>query len=693
MSYFTATLSHIKRQLITTLALTGVLFIQAQSKQYIFYQETTPKQIKPYSCTLYLNDGHSLKTLKGAELFTSKDTLRSISINPTGASAILINEKKKGNEANVYSLSENNRRFNHFDSKRFGAPYIAAYLPDGRSVAVATDSLTALFENKKLECWAKLPQLPFKPEIMEVSPNGYYLAVAGGDKIIIYNLEEKKNRKTIEMGEKITDIAFSPDASDFAVLTNDGILTLYPTRTFEFRKSIDNLGEGIACTYNLDGKYMAVATSPNRIIIVNLLKDEDRLYVSEEEGGITDVTFVPSSMRETFLAYTLNKGIRMIHMPNLKPYYNKLVSEELDMRMAEWEKMQPGETMDEYRKRVTEESRARQRQLFEDEISTNLAANLLSTSTMSLGSYDRANGVLAINFDTMPTIFLPVPESEISSFRSVDDLVLSDVQYGILPDDSFEIIYAKVKNLADGQEYIYDNLNRSTLNYMSAEDAISLETLQQQQMEEIKLQELREKVVEEAISKNIISDKTNITVNSRVMSDYDANGKKILNYQVKFTYTVDPKYSAEEDFALGKYHIEESGAAMSMLKIIKEAFEGDFSQYIAPGKKINVTLVGTADATPIRSTKPYDGSYGEMVDEPVYYNGDLTSITVTSKTGISENNQLALVRALGVKDYLEKNINNFSEMNRNYRYDVNVSQDKGSEHRRISVDLTFFDVF
>lgn len=684
---------------ITALALSVLAFgagtMSGQAKHYRFNQSTTPREIKPYSCTLFFNDGKSLKTLKGVDLYTTSDTLKTIAVNPTGVSALVVTSKNKnkGREAAMCSLLDQNIKLGQFNKKKYGNPYNGIYLPEGRSLAIASDSILGLYDTKKLQCHAELPKAPFKPEIMEVSPNGYFLAIASGDKIVIYNIEEQSIRKTIDVGETVTDMTFSPDSSDFAVLTSDGVLTLYPTRTFEFRKSIDDLGVATACAYNFDGKYMAVVTSPSTIAVVNLLRDSDREYFPVETGEVVDVTFIPNSFKETFLAYPTHLGLEMTHTPNLKPYYNKLIAEELDKRMAEWEKMMPGETMEEYRKRVTQESRARQRRLFEDEISTNLAGNLLAGATMSLGSYDRANGVLALNFDTMPTIFLPVPENEVSKFSNVDDLSLSDVQYGILPDDSFEIVYAKVTNKADGKEYIYDNLERAALNYMAEEDAISLEMLQQQQMEEIKLQELREKVVEEAKSRNIISDHTNIVVNSRVVPDYDANGKKILNYQVTFTYDVEPEYSIYEDFASGKYHVEESGAATSMLKIMKEAFEGDFSQYVAAGKKLNIKLGGTADATPIRRGIAYDGAYGDIEDEPVYRNGELSTITVTQKGGITENDQLALVRALGVKDYLENNVRNIKDMNRNYRYEVNVSKDKGSEFRRITVELTFIDVY
>lgn len=230
------------------------------------------------------------------------------------------------------------------------------------------------------------------------------------------------------------------------------------------------------------------------------------------------------------------------------------------------------------------------------------------------------------------------------------------------------------------------------MTFMNSDD-ISLELLQQQQMEEMKLQEIREQVVEEAKNSNIISDHTNISVNSKVVPDYDANGNKILNYVVDFQYEVEPEFSAEEDFKPGKYHIEESGAASSMLNIVKQAFEGDMGQYVKSGKKLKINLVGTADGTPIVNGIAYDGSYGEIEEEPVYLNDQLTTLTVTKKSGIKENPQLALVRALGVKDYLEKNINGLQDMSKDYRYDVKVSEDKGGEFRRITATFTFVDAF
>lgn len=665
------------------------------SNTRLFPRPDATKSLDVYSKTGYSAGPRSVRTLRGDALLDGKDTVVSFRVNPAGVNYGVVLRNKKGySNAGIYSSYIKKKQLKKFDEKKYGQPTAITFTPDARNAIIAAGNGIYLLDTRKFIPYDKIQNVPLKPTKMVVSPNGYYLAVMNGDKVIVYNLEERSVRKTFDAGENVNDILFSPDSNDFGILTADGILTLYNTRSFELRKMIDNLGDALAADYNLDGKYVAVVTGPGNVAVINLLRDSDREYHPWEEGDVTDVRFLSDSYDNTIMLFSSGNNLVTERMPHLKPFYNKLIGEEVDKKMEEWLKMMPGETMDEYRARVTDESRARQRHLFEDEISTDFAGNLLAGASMSVGSYDRANGVLAINFDTMPTIYLPVPEEEVTSFMGNEgQLSFSGVMYGILPDDSFEIVYARVTNNVDGKTYVYDNLMRSDLDYLNADDAISLELLQQQQMEELKLQELREKVVNEARSMNIISDHTRIAVDSRVIPDYDANGNKILNYQVGVTYTVDPEFSVIEDFGPGKFKVEESGAASSMLNIVKEAFEGDFKQYLGPGKKMKVRILGTADATPIVHGIAYDGSYGEFDEEPVYIDGTLQTVSVNKKDGIKQNEQLAFLRALGVEDYLNKKVAGVKDMKTDYRYEVNVSKDKGSEYRRITLEITFIDAY
>lgn len=632
--------------------------------------------------------------MRGDQLYVTKKNILTFNVNPSGVNFGVVEQDKKGKrEAAFYSISSQNSKIGNFDSKKYGQPSAIVYSPDARKVMVATDQGLFIFEPRKMALLDKI-ELPFTPTAMSISDNAYYLTISEGDRVVVYNLEQKTIRRDWTFGVKVTDMTFSNGSSEFAVLTEDGILSVYDTRSFNIKNTIDDLGNGIACAFNNDGKYIVVATAPNSLEVINLVRPSDRNTIPVETGGISDVEFIKDTEGNSIMVYTGSMMLHARRMQDLEPHFAKLISDEVDQMMADWEKMMPGESMEDYRLRVNEESRARQRRLFEDEISTQLAGDLLAGATMSLGSYDRTNQVLALDFTTMPTIYLPVPESDVTAFHDANDLVLSDVQYGILPDDTFEIVYAKVFNKNDGKTYEYNNHDRVAMDFMGGDaNVVSLEILQQQQMEELKLQELREKVVEEARNTSVISNHTNIAVDSKVVPDYDANGEKILNYEVNFTYQVDPEFSAAEDFPPGKYLVDESGAASSMLKIVKEAFEGDFAQYIKQGKKLKVTISGTADATPIIRTIAYDGSYGDFVDEPIYENGDLTAITVTKAGGVKENRQLAFLRAEGVKNFLQKNVNNLDKMDADYVFRVDVSEGKGSEFRRITANFTFVDVF
>ena len=667
-----------------------------RKEQYTFRQAATPQGLTKYSYTVYGFGNGKVTTLRGDAICDVKKPLTHVRISPAGTSVAVVAVDKKNNQARVFSMSESDMEQFKLNIKKYGNPTAVAYTPDSRKLLVASDKGLFMFDSRKFTPVDTIAPLPFSPTTMVFSNNAYYLAMTDGEKTAVYNFEDKKLRKQwpAEPGIKVNSLAFSENNSEFAILTDDGLLSLFDTRTFLPKRTIDGLGEGLGCAFNLDGKYIAVATSPTNIAIINLLEDDDREFLDVEAGGLSDLLFITDSESNPLMAYNAEKAINIKRMTALTPYYGKLISEGVDEMMNEWLKMMPGETMEDYQKRVNDESRMNQMRLFESEIATGFAGDLVSMSNISLGKYDRTNNVLALDFDNMPSIFLPVPEKSVGAFKNTDDLEFRDAKYGILPNDNFELVYARIYNKADGETYIYDNIDRTPLNFMEGDDnVVSLEIIQQQQMEELKLQELRKKVVEEAKSQNVISDHTNITVDSRVVPSFNADGDKILNYQVRFTYEVDPEFSVHEDFAPGKYRAEQSGAASSMLSIVKQAFEGDFAQYIQSGKKLSIKISGTADASPIIRGIPYDGAYGDFEDEPIYQDNQLKGISVSTKSGIKENEQLAFLRAMGVKNFLQNNVSNLGNMNTDYQFHIAVAEGKGAEFRRITTEFTFIDVY
>lgn len=243
-----------------------------------------------------------------------------------------------------------------------------------------------------------------------------------------------------------------------------------------------------------------------------------------------------------------------------------------------------------------------------------------------------------------------------------------------------------------GKTYIFDNTERKSLAFLEADDNfVPFEQLQGAKMEQLVLEEIKNNIMQEAQDQNFISDHTKIDVRTKVINTTDASGKNIYNYDVEVSYTVDEEYSATDDFAPGRFKCEESNAALAMLAIVKKALTGDFSKYMVEGKQVKVQITGMADALPFRRTVAYDGCYGDFDQEPVYKNDELSNITVTEATGISENEQLAYLRAMGVKDYLDRNIPAFGKMRTTFDTYIEVSQNKGGAYRRIGVKLTFVD--
>lgn len=693
-------MSHSIKHIVFALLFGAAFTVSAQQHEYHFTYTDTPVGLDRYSSSVVSHSNQSVFTMNGTKMTTSGKAIRRLKLNPTGAYFAIIAGDGKKAKLHVHKnhCSPQMPPVWTYSNKKMGLPTGFAFSPDGRMLMVATPTRINRMAQKgrKFEL-ADTIALAGPATDLVLSNNGFYAAAPDGTKVRIYNLQDKSLRTTIDVYEPITDAMFNDDSSEFGILTSDGVLRIYDSRTFLIKNSYDDLGQGIGFCFNQDGKYVAVATDPTHIVVMNLITpEEDRTYIDVLEGGINDLIFIPDVRNNMLLANTSFKSLKARRMDNMTPFFGKFVGTEAEELMNEWMKMKPDETMEEYVLRVNPETIAKQRQLFEDEIATRLAGNLVSMSVITLGEYDPRHELQEVNFDNMPSIYLPVPKTDKENFTDASSLEFRDVRYGIMPNDKFEMIYANVYNAADGKTYTFDNVNRTPLNFMEEDeedDPMTLEVIQQQQMEELKLQEIKQRVLEEAKRDNVISDHTNITVDSRLEPAYNANGDKILNYRVKFTYEVEPDFSVHEDFGPGKYHVNESGAAKSMLAIVKEAMEGDFAQYLQEGKQLKITLSGTADASPIRSRIAYDGSYGDFEDEPVTKDGQLTGITVTKASGITQNEQLAFLRAAGVQEYLIKNVEKLQQMNPDFNYSISIAEGKGAEFRRITAEFVFIDVF
>ena len=647
-------------------------------------------------CTAYLSDG-ALYTMRDIAINDVRKIER-IVFNPTGSSIALLRAK---NPISIYSFRDRNKKLFELKEKRKKLkakpmPVSLCYSADARSFIVGNSlGEIVIYDTKEYMPLAYI-QGEAPATALAMSSNNYFIAAAVGQNINIWNFQTKELRKAIPMPAVVKEVTFSPDAALLAVTTDDNHLTIIDTKNWDKVDIFDKLGGTLSSpSFHPEGKYISVVKDGKNIEIINLKNGVVEQDIVDPTGGVTGGRFFKNNQNsEVFLLTNRTKQMVFWDANGLNPFYGKIMGREVDAKMNEWVKMMQGESMEDYAIRVNDETRIKQQQLFAQEVATALAGDRISMDNPFIDDYDASNNMLNIGFKGLPSIGLEVPSNEAGDFKD-GKMKFSNAVYVLNDKDEFELAYVEVTNETTNKVYIYDNIGRTKLTALEAdENFVPLEIMQQATREEAQLAEIKEQVIEEKKQDKLITDNTQINVKTEVIPGVDANGKKILNYKVGYQYEViNKEFSAKEDFPSGGYNIERSNAAMSLMKIIKNAFEGDFAKYLSEGKQVKVIITGSADAAPIRGRLAYDGRYGEFVDEPYYKDGNLDNITVTKAGGITQNEQLALMRAAGVKTYIEKNVTTLGNTKNEYEYHVEVAKERGGEFRKINVEFVIMDAF
>ena len=628
----------------------------------------------------------------GSYTFCSPGQVLDVRMSPAGTTFAALYVKGKGREVSVYGYSDGKLKHTFRSSD---TPTALAYTANARQLCIGDANRNIrIYNTSDYSLFRTLP-VAVAPKKIALSNNGYFVAISDEHILYVMNMETGKVRKVLEMESSVNHIAFSPDNAKMAVLTENGSLHMYETKSFSETDLYENMRDARECLFHPEGKYIGIITSTNQIAILNMKNpEEDRQYIDAAGVGICHIGYARTVKGLVYLVYNAGTNIIFHPMEDLVPDYEHLIALEVEEKMDEWMKQMPGESLEDYQLRVNEETRALQYAKYENEVATDMAGDLVAQADVSFGSYNQDEKVLEVNFDNMPPIFLDVPQEDVADFSQPEKLTFENSVYAVNEEDKFELLYTEVTNTETGKKYVFDNLDKQSLDYLtSGDDFVPLDLIQQSSMEEVMLQEIREEVVTAAKEASLISEHTHIDVKTKVEASTNADGEKIMNYTVEFNYDVEQEFSAQEDFGAGKYIISQSESALAMLRIVQNAFANEFKQYIRPGKKVILILTGSADAAPVSRKIPYGEEYGWYIDEPVHSKGELTSITVSTPTGITTNEQLAFLRAAGVKDYVEKHITELKSMKTEYDYYINVSHSRGAEFRRIGIKFVFVDAF
>lgn len=656
-----------------------------------FPQKYAPSNLMNYQNDCYFLTKQGLLNTRGGKLNSAKQ-VGDFCVNPSGNLYAVI--KKVGNDKDVivYDLWKSARKVGKVKTKQ--AVLSSCFSADGGSLYVCDKEANLhTFRCADFKLSGSIP-VDITANKMIASSNGRLVALTDNSSIAIVDLSTNSVRKRINTNETVNAIDFSDDSQELAVLTANGVLTTYNTADFSQKHQVAALGNATDCDYHPQGKYVSVITGDSRIALVNLINNDERMYVEAPGTGVTDVFFCKDARGGIYMVYNTNDAIHYKLMNELPAYLTKLLDEEVKLRMEEWEKRMPEETLEAYKMRVNDETRQMQMRLFEEEIATRMAMDMGGATLMALESYNPETNMMALDMGNMPDIYIQVPKEEVIYFMNTDDVEIRNAIYGVGKNDKLEMVYADVYNKKTGKTYTFNNRERQSLEYLTSDDRfIPLEYVQQSAMDEMKLDEIKQSTVTAAMKSKSISEHTKINVSTKTISEVDGAGKKHVNYQVAFDYTVDAAFSEREDFAPGKYQAEQSAAAQTMLSIINQAMQKDFASYTGSGKKVKITITGSADAIPIKRTIAYRGEYGDFVDVPVVKNDVPTTISVTKASGISANDQLAFLRASGMEKNISTNVSALKNMQTEYEKHVVQAEGIGGQYRRISVNFTFYDAF
>ena len=663
-----------------------------------YRQAFSPRLLSNYQNSTIFADGKNVWNLRGGKMLSVKGNIGGLAVSPSGDcyAAHRTGDKSVG----VYDLWKKKKRVG---IAKMTAP-VACYCfsSDGSQLFVVDEKgQMGMFRSTDFK-QMNIIQLPSAATSIAAAGNGQSIAATDGREVMVVSTVDGSVLANLTAGSSVTSMSFSADSKDLAVLLSDGILTVYDTRTFLVKKQVKAMGDALDCAFHPSGKYVAVITGDSRISIVNMVDENDRKYVDCDESGISEILFAKDDRGGIYLVYNTGSAVHYKLVNELPPYYSKLLEEEVTKLMDEWEVRMPEETMEAYQIRVNDETRAAQQRLFEEAVATRMAEDLMRTDdmqftsadNMSFSSYNPETGMMTLDFEQLPPIYFNVPKEEVGYFTNPNDVELLNPIYAIGENDQFELVYADVYNKKTGKTYVFNNRERNSLDYLANDNRfIPLEFVAQGNMEEMKLDELKNQMVTDAMQQKSISDHTKIKVSTNTISDTGVNGEKIVNYQVSFNYQVEQGFTEKEDFAPGRYVAAQSAAARTMLNIITKALQTDFAQYMKEGKAVVVKITGSADASPVKRIIPYKGEYGDFEEALVCHNNVDTLITVTKKSGISSNEQLAFLRAMGMKDGIIKNVKQLSKMDAKYDTFIEQGEGIGGEFRRIRVDFLFKDAF
>lgn len=176
------------------------------------------------------------------------------------------------------------------------------------------------------------------------------------------------------------------------------------------------------------------------------------------------------------------------------------------------------------------------------------------------------------------------------------------------------------------------------------------------------------------------------------------DGTQEMNLKLEFAYETMLEKTVSynkntDDYPAGAYLPTQSKACKATLGFMKEQLDGELKKYFTPNTRVTIRITGETDGSAIRNKIPYKGEFGDFEQELIYLNGAIDEMTVTAKSGITQNGQLGFLRTQGVRKFIETYVDALQKTQNTYQIYAVEREEKGSQYRKISVELTIHNAY
>lgn len=663
-------------------------------------QELPVKEVRHYDyCADIIGSSNQLYRMviacNSGRIATWKDILvtdtrpsTAITLNPSGSHFAVATDKYV---IEIWSLEKRKVEYGKLRGHS-GTVRTMDYSRDSRYLLSAGDDKTLkIWETKGLTLFRNLPCLmPVRAACF--SPNGYFVACDQGNDIVVFNFS--KNKAVIGFSghtSPIVKVKFSDDGNYLMSLDESGYIIIWSVVTGDIYRRMKVPGEVKNADIHHNNKYLATLDKSGKLSVWNLKSEELVQDLKSQQEGV-NLHFAYDYDKETALLTHCDRlNCYIWDISRLEPAFDMLAAKMHEERMNQWNRKRSDETSETYERRVNDSLQQKNVLVMRDVV-TELGLKWRPLGKPQRSEYMERFGGYVLTFPKVKPFVLRIYNENREEFeRNFEQFQYAKPVYALDDRDIFSLDYLEVCDSLKKHVYYFDNIQLHT---EPQQQLVSKDIVRKVGEEEVVLRRKLKDFFAKEMAEQRISDNIQVNVEARPRESIGEDGEPVVDYHIDYSYEVMKTAKKDVgDWAPGRYLLSESNAAAASVQVIKETFGNELAQYIVPGKNITVKITGSADGSPIVNTIKYAEGFGLFDEEPYYLNGNMDNISVSAKSGISSNSQLAFLRTYGVRHFIEQEIPGLKQTNNIFEHHVFVSEERGNEFRRVSIEIIIHDAF